>query len=582
MPRIPADVPIPVVFAATNEAAARVDAPFVVAIVPDPDAWNDYRRGYFAFIRVISQGPDGLRPLVFDQPVRFMFEAHRRTATRLRELFAEHGEVIPVERIDDLFCSLLSRATHYRDLVRLLGFAPAVSALRKLGDAVIVQLEGEDERRQALIDGEDFHIGMMRNEATFQALRRGGRYLRPNPAPDVEDAARSFTLAAQLPSAENRYVIDFDFRPDPLFRDRVAVLIGKNGAGKTQLLRALIEAMIDTEVDGAPIQNRPGALMPRPEVSRLLVFSSVTSDPYPDKIEPWRGVDYQYFGMTAHKEAGRDAVLLGLSECMRAPFDFRVQIDGRGLTRMALLGYAMERLGFDRRIWIPVVAPRPGEDQLGGLMQAPDGLYAPLQVRYAELAGIQLVARMDWSRQAIIMNDRMAPRRLSSGELAMFRFAVQAVSAIEHGSLLILDEPETHLHANYVSEFMSLLQDLLGATASAAIIATHSAYVVREAPRQRVRVLTLAEGQITVETPRMQTFGASLDKISEFVFGDTNRHHRFQRLLERWVEAEGRALGLQEIVERYRDALNPETMAYIAELLRHPPGGAGDLPGEAP
>jgi predicted ATP-binding protein involved in virulence len=123
---------------------------------------------------------------------------------------------------------------------------------------------------------------------------------------------------------------------------------------------------------------------------------------------------------------------------------------------------------------------------------------------------------------------------------------------------------------------MTLLQELLEATRSAAIIATHSAYVVREVPRQRVRVLNLVGREITIETPRLQTFGASVDQISDFVFGDTSRHHRFQHRLEDWVAREGRQMGLEAITARFGHQLNTETLAYIADLLRRPePDGAG-------
>lgn len=150
----------------------------------------------------------------------------------------------------------------------------------------------------------------------------------------------------------------------------------------------------------------------------------------------------------------------------------------------------------------------------------------------------------------------------------MFRFAAQAVAAIEQGSLLLFDEPETHLHPNFISEFMEILQDLLDATRSAAIIATHSAYIVREVPRERVSVLSIDGGEVQAAAPCLQTFGASIDTISQFVFNDTSVSHRFQETLATWVDGPGRELTIEQIVERFGAQLNPESLSYMAELKR--------------
>jgi len=143
----------------------------------------------------------------------------------------------------------------------------------------------------------------------------------------------------------------------------------------------------------------------------------------------------------------------------------------------------------------------------------------------------------------------------------MMRFAAQAASAIEQGSLLLLDEPETHLHPNFISNLMEILDNLLQSTGSIAIIATHSAYVVRETPRNCVNVLTLENRQIRIDQPRMQTFGATIDSISQFVFGDTSMSHSFQKTLTDWADQTGRELGIEGVIERFGDQLNSESLS---------------------
>jgi predicted ATP-binding protein involved in virulence len=52
-----------------------------------------------------------------------------------------------------------------------------------------------------------------------------------------------------------------------------------------------------------------------------------------------------------------------------------------------------------------------------------------------------------------------------------------------------------------------------------AIVATHSAIVTREVPRDRVQVIRIAQGNIPIiEHPSFQTFGADITRIINYVF----------------------------------------------------------------
>lgn len=477
---IPASAAIEVVFAseAKSAEAAGLARP-LFAIVPDLDSWNDYGFQLFATLHILGLGPDA------PSPIRLMFEGQDRTAPFLLQLFRERGDVIRVEDVERPYCSLLSSSISYKDIVERLGFELAVSALRKMGDAVVVRAEGSDTKRLELIDSDAFHVGVMRSSSAFDAYRRGGRHLRRTPAIEVDDAARSFAMGAVLPSAPNPYLLRFDFERDALFNDRVDVLIGRNGVGKTQLLRSVVDGLVDRT---SSVRERRVRFLPKPNASRLLVFSSVISDPYPAAIPSWHGIDYEYFSMTAQREAGVDALLASLVSCKRGDHVGSLAIEGEVLQRLDVLEKILQPLDIWDAIFLPLKPAQQG-DRLHSTLIWEGARYAALSAPLNELGTIALVQQIDWSRTVVIFKEGHL-RQLSSGELAIFRFAAQAVGAIEQGSLLLFDEPETHLHPNYVSYFVEVLQTLLAATNSAAIVATHSAYVVREVPRHRVRVLT--------------------------------------------------------------------------------------------
>jgi len=557
--RIPVDVEISAFWAKGVGSLEASDAtPPYVAILPDYDNWNDYGRRFLA--KLLLAGPAGD---LLKLPLRTMMEGRRITSGYMDELFASQGAVVPVGAEDRRFVSQLIEPDDYRKVVAHMGFELGVAALRAIGDAVVARLEGEDEDRLALARSEEFHIGVLRNPPAYEASIKGSRFIRPHAAEPVEEAARSFALLTRLPSAENLYVIGFDFDRDDILEDRINVLIGRNGTGKTLALRALIGRMTEGGIpDDAA---RRTVLFRRPIVSRVIVFASGANDQYPRQIAPWRGIDYDFLPLTAPPPEGPDPLLMSLLAAVRGDTEFSFVIDGRTYDRGDLLRGAIAPLGVWEQLHIPLLAAN-ADDRIGGIELA-DGRYHPLSRRLDELQTVQLGRQVDWGRSVIVVDDEGGRRQLSSGEQVMLRFAALATLAIEKGSLLLLDEPETHLHPNFISDLMDMLHNILSATGSVAIVATHSAYVVREVPRRRVNILSLVGRQVDVGNPRLQTFGASIDTISQFVFGDTMFPHRYQRALRDWVEREGAGLGLEAIIERHGANLNRESLSYIAQLL---------------
>lgn len=237
--RIPVDAPVTVVIARSTAAldAAGLVAP-LVAIFPDYDDWNDYGRQFFSKMHIRPAQGD---PVQFHS--RMMFVGSRRSEFAFDEILDANGPVLPIEQIDRPFISMIPDIERYQLVIELLGFEIGVSALRKLHDAVVIRTEGEDEEGLALIADEEFHIGIMRNPGAYDALRRGGRYFRPDIPPVVEDAATTFAFTTNLKSADNAYTLRFDFERDNLFRDRSSILIGRNGVGKTQILKSIVDGL---------------------------------------------------------------------------------------------------------------------------------------------------------------------------------------------------------------------------------------------------------------------------------------------------------------------------------------------------
>jgi hypothetical protein len=69
----------------------------------------------------------------------------------------------------------------------------------------------------------------------------------------------------------------------------------------------------------------------------------------------------------------------------------------------------------------------------------------------------------------------------------------------------------------------------------------------------------------------LQTFGASIDSISQFVFGDTDTTHRYQDILTQWVSSLPPGTTIEAVIAEYGALMNSETLSFVAQLLRERP-----------
>ncbi|RAZ31304.1 AAA family ATPase [Microbacterium sp. SMR1] len=555
MPSIPAETSIPVYLARELELASKAIPEPALVVVPVIDGWDDFSTSFRAALHFTRSNNSAVS-------VRLMFADSASTGPATTRLLGGRP-YIAFDEIEEPFVSILGEAAGYRTLVERLGFEHAVSALRRMRDLVVAELEGIDEPMLQLSRSKDFAQGVLRDDATWTAYRQGGRYLTPTGAADVDDAARSFEASAQLPGMRGAHILDADFGSDfPLAR-RSLVLVGQNGVGKTRFLRSLIDGLQTAPDENAAALQHPASFEPRPRVSRVLVFSSTVSDPYPAEVPPWRGLDYRYHRMVGHPPGADDDLARSLVDCLRSAGE----VEGLGARGgIDVLDAVLEPLGIRDELHVEVKAVPPDADALPPAIAVGGRLYLPFFHRWNEQRRLHLHARMieNAPPKAIVAG---RARDLSSGEQTLLRFAVQAIGSLRTGSLLIFDEPETHLHPHYVSTFMSILDALLEASHSIALIATHSVYVVREVPARRVRIVRHdRDGEITMDPPRLQTFGASIDSISSFVFGDVSTKHRFQQVLDEWL-AESPGATVADFRERFREDLNAETLSYFAQRV---------------
>jgi predicted ATP-dependent endonuclease of OLD family len=124
-------------------------------------------------------------------------------------------------------------------------------------------------------------------------------------------------------------------------------------------------------------------------------------------------------------------------------------------------------------------------------------------------------------------------RSLSAGQRLVTAIITDIVGFIEEGSLLLIDEPETHLHPGLLSSIIVATQTLLEAFDSYAIISTHSPVMLQQVPRRYVRVFTRVQDRPAIETLNRESFGEDLGELARSVFGLAEPERDYTYYLER-------------------------------------------------
>ncbi|WP_284984405.1 AAA family ATPase [Arthrobacter sp. efr-133-TYG-118] len=125
---------------------------------------------------------------------------------------------------------------------------------------------------------------------------------------------------------------------------------------------------------------------------------------------------------------------------------------------------------------------------------------------------------------------------MSSGHKIVLLTVTRLVELVEERSLILIDEPETHLHPPLLSALTRAVSDLVIDRNGVAIIATHSPVVLQEVPRSCVWMLQRSGDDLRASRLSTETFGESVSRLTSEVFHlDANRtgyNHVLRTLLD--------------------------------------------------
>ena len=119
-------------------------------------------------------------------------------------------------------------------------------------------------------------------------------------------------------------------------------------------------------------------------------------------------------------------------------------------------------------------------------------------------------------------------QNMSSGETIFVYALTEIIANIRYDSLIMLDEPEQHLHPHAITKLLRAIYMVLDKFESYAIIATHSPLVIREMVSDNVLVFTREDNLLNVVKIGVESFGEDISVLTDVVFKNMNDEKRYE------------------------------------------------------
>jgi ABC-type multidrug transport system ATPase subunit len=454
---------------------------------------------------------------------------------------AQRRPEIPAQfdMLDDRFFSIGQDETYYEELNKL-GDEVRDEILRALNDCAL-----EPKRFELALEEEVTRVSLLRSvsrstvKRQFTRLARGGARL----------TKYAFTYTgSRAPNSAAPVELSFSVSPESTPPSNIHVLIGRNGVGKTHLLnnmsRALIEPNpnkrkvgefsvgVDGEEDGLGDED---ATFDKSEFFANLVSVTFSAfdpfEPLPNRQDKTQGLPCSYIGLKrTGKSADGKALAPKSPASLSRDFSASVLVCSRG-ARLVRWRRALEMLQADEIFTAAGVAALASEELSDD----------ELKERALELFG-----------------------SLSSGHKIVLLTITKLVETVEDRSLVLLDEPEAHLHPPLLSAFIRALSDLLTNRNGVAIIATHSPVVLQEVPADCAWIIRRNGRIVQAERPQVETFGENVGVLTREVFSLEVTDSGFHKLLR---DSLSDLDSFEEVLERFDNKLGGEARALIRAIL---------------
>jgi len=328
--------------------------------------------------------------------------------------------------------------------------------------------------------------------------------------------------------------ITFNVVPHNLPTTNIHVLIGSNGVGKTYHLNNMIDALLNNSKSN----SKYGYFTSETESDEIFAnlvsvsFSAFDDrDPPEERNDKSKSVNYSYIGLkrvNSDKSSAPKSTTILKNEFIKSLESILTSAKWRRLKSALLI------LSSD-----PV---------------------------FSQSNFIEVIGNYDLSKIESKINKEIGDlfRTLSSGHKIVLLTIVRLIETVEERSLVLLDEPETHLHPPLLSAFMKALSNLLRQRNAVAIIATHSPVVLQEVPKSCVWKFSRVGSYSKAERLSIESYGENLGTLTREVFGFEVTDSGFHKLVSDIVNDSN---SYNEVYQKFNGELGLEAQSIIRALL---------------
>lgn len=493
------------------------------------DNWNDY-----SFVTMFSMS-------LYDNDGEYHDIGALKIGFKGQTVEISTNEKLPrsFSFLDENFFSLGGSEDFYRNIAALTN-SQGLEILKALRDVVVMPeliIEIEDEKV--------FSISLLRNVSLSVIKGQFSRILQGK----IELTNFKFIFYRPESLDFGAIKLSFNVEVDSAPSSNIHAIIGRNGVGKTTLLNGMIESITNRKNAAAKFMAidtwGEEIEIPQDYFSSLVSVSFSAFDPFnppQEQFDPAKGTCYFYIGLKDPHNPGTHRTIPDLrDDCVRALI--KCFYDQKKIERWL---NAIEKLGSD-------------ENFAFMRLQNLSDIFKVLQQQSKEE---QVDSQIFHKKYKVAIDVFLST--MSSGHAIVLLTITRLVATVEEKTLLLLDEPESHLHPPLLSAFLRALADLLHDRNGVAIIATHSPVVLQEIPRSCVSKIYRVGSAVSAKRPDIETFGENVGLLTSEVFSLEVERSGFVALLAKSVDV---GKSYEVILNEYSGQLGFEGRAILKSLV---------------
>ncbi len=453
------------------------------------------------------------------------------------------------ESLKDEFFSLGQDITYYQEL-NLLGEDTRFEILNALQDISLLP-QVYDLALSERVTTNSLLRSVSRKSITgqYRRLSKGDANLTPY----------NFSYIGPKIAGSEKIELTFEVLPDSNPPSNIHVLIGRNSVGKTHIINNMVNSLVANDHKR---KDQGFFEFISEEDSKEDLFANVVSvsfsafdsaEPLQERRNKAEGIDYTYIGL---KKIAKSDKTNGTQECLpKSPDNLKYEF----ANSLNAIFSSSKTTRWLRVIEMLSTDPIFEEANVPSILKWEEDLY--------DHTGIKIE---DAKHKITDINKEIKSRaqkffhRLSSGHKIVLLTLTQLVETVEEKTLVLLDEPEAHLHPPLLSAFIRALSDLLKGRNAVAIVATHSPIILQEVPSKCVWKLRRNGQNVYFSRTELETFGENIGALTREIFELEVTYSGFYKLLRESVNKFG---DYEQVIEDFNSEVGMEARAIIKTLL---------------